>query len=1096
MLNSDGLSEGSEAWQQRRARYLPGSGNEGMNPQGVFFREGPAPSMHPNVYPSSSPRTSNPTFYQHHRFTSSHHQPPPPQYGTLHHQGATRHQPPPNVTVETVSIMLFSAVMMNDHNGPHGTFGDRVNMHSDKELSDLLDFSAMFSPPIGSNGGVKNNPQQSNQNMEFGFKPGLDEGSWNSNNPPGSFDRGMYDQNYNGQTTDNMHPFTNEVPNLINNKTTDLPYRTNMPGAQGMMGSNVPMSPDSLSPGAKSPYFYNKQQDMSIKGRRASTHGASGKRSKEPVYVTMSSDNYPRPFPMFFYPRPLRPTAMMYPSSPEEYNDSSNRYHASPNPMFPKDSYYMPDGPGHNTPDPWSSSNGLPTSTYPSMLPGNSHHSQAYPSMHHSHDMVRSSPVGNSDVRHSPGVMVAQWLGNNPPSSSSSSVPSSRHHPQQGYSNVPPPPPPQDNLGLPPMSTFRPGTTIPTTSYSTTSPTVNGGGSGGGGQGSQTGDAINKALASIYSPTDHTNSSYGSNPSTPVSSPPPGSSSQWQRPSTQTSTSPHFEGGNPLHSLPSRLEERLDDAILVLHEHVVTGEQSRMEERLDDAIHVLRHHAGEPQMAGLAAAAVGGGGGGHQNLSMMHSGGNHPNGMSGMSSYSGMGGISSHVDQMGSHHNTSENTESKSLDGAPSEKASLALKEEKMDKIDGDSNKSESSGEGSKSSVTSPGGNGPPSKRSRYGDDTSLAGRSEPNDEDESPETKAERERVRRQANNARERIRVRDINEAFKELGQMVALQSGSTQPLTKVMILQHAVHVISSLEQQVRGQSVGDPSATQKVKVIQELEQLLRVRDINDAFKELGEMVSLQSGSSQPLTKLMILQHAVNVITALEQQVRGRGLVDPNSSVTMEKEKEKSADHQGIRVRDINDAFKELGQMVALHSGTSQPLTKLMILQHAVNVITSLEHQVRERNLNPKAACLKRREEEKTEELPGGRGGMTADDLAAQQAALSGSASLSQMGSCGGGGRGGGVSMNNAPTNRHSAYPYMSGGGQENSPYMMGGEPPAMKYSDSKCSSSKSMESEMAMNGMGLSSSSGGGGLDHCGPGDMGMLARLTSDQGHSTC
>uniref|UniRef100_A0A8W8NWN0 BHLH domain-containing protein n=1 Tax=Magallana gigas TaxID=29159 RepID=A0A8W8NWN0_MAGGI len=720
MLNSDGLSEGSEAWQQRRARYLPGSGNEGMNPQGVFFREGPAPSMHPNVYPSSSPRTSNPTFYQHHRFTS-----------------------------------LFSAVMMNDHNGPHGTFGDRVNMHSDKELSDLLDFSAMFSPPIGSNGGVKNNPQQSNQNMEFGFKPGLDEGSWNSNNPPGSFDRGMYDQNYNGQTTDNMHPFTNEVPNLINNKTTDLPYRTNMPGAQGMMGSNVPMSPDSLSPGAKSPYFYNKQQDMSIKGRRASTHGASGKRSK------------------------------MYPSSPEEYNDSSNRYHASPNPMFPKDSYYMPDGPGHNTPDPWSSSNGLPTSTYPSMLPGNSHHSQAYPSMHHSHDM--------------------------------------------GYSNVPPPPPPQDNLGLPPMSTFRPGTTIPTTSYSTTSPTVNGGGSGGGGQGSQTGDAINKALASIYSPTDHTNSSYGSNPSTPVSSPPPGSSSQWQRPSTQTSTSPHFEGGNPLHSL-----------------------QSRMEERLDDAIHVLRHHAGEPQMAGLAAAAVGGGGGGHQNLSMMHSGGNHPNGMSGMSSYSGMGGISSHVDQMGSHHNTSENTESKSLDGAPSEKANLALKEEKMDKIDGDSTKSESSGEGSKSSVTSPGGNGPPSKRSR----------SEPNDEDESPETKAERERVRRQANNARERIRVRDINEAFKELGQMVALQSGSTQPLTKVMILQHAVHVISSLEQQVRGQSVGDPSATQR----------LRVRDINDAFKELGEMVSLQSGSSQPLTKLMILQHAVNVITALEQQVRGR--------------------------------------------------------------------------------------------------------------------------------------------------------------------------------------------------------------------------------
>lgn len=99
-------------------RYLPGSGNEGMNPppQGVYYREGPTPSMHPIVYPSSTPRTSNPTFYQHHRFTSSHptqHQPPPPpQYGTLHHQGATRHQPPPpNVTVDTVSIMSVSGFL-------------------------------------------------------------------------------------------------------------------------------------------------------------------------------------------------------------------------------------------------------------------------------------------------------------------------------------------------------------------------------------------------------------------------------------------------------------------------------------------------------------------------------------------------------------------------------------------------------------------------------------------------------------------------------------------------------------------------------------------------------------------------------------------------------------------------------------------------------------------------------------------------------------------------------------------------------------------------------------------------------------------------
>ncbi len=50
------------------------------------------------------------------------------------------------------------------------------------------------------------------------------------------------------------------------------------------------------------------------------------------------------------------------------------------------------------------------------------------------------------------------------------------------------------------------------------------------------------------------------------------------------------------------------------------------------------------------------------------------------------------------------------------------------------------------------------------------------------------------------------------------------------------------------------------------------LRGRDINEAIKELGNMVTLHSGNGQPLTKLMVLQQAVNVITGLEQQVRGK--------------------------------------------------------------------------------------------------------------------------------------------------------------------------------------------------------------------------------
>lgn len=82
-----------------------------------------------------------------------------------------------------------------------------------------------------------------------------------------------------------------------------------------------------------------------------------------------------------------------------------------------------------------------------------------------------------------------------------------------------------------------------------------------------------------------------------------------------------------------------------------------------------------------------------------------------------------------------------------------------------------------------------------------IGHRSNNDDEDLSPEQKMERERERRMANNARERLRVRDINEAFKELGRMVQLHLKSDKPQTKLLILHQAVAVILSLEQQVRG-------------------------------------------------------------------------------------------------------------------------------------------------------------------------------------------------------------------------------------------------------------------------------------------------------
>lgn len=93
-----------------------------------------------------------------------------------------------------------------------------------------------------------------------------------------------------------------------------------------------------------------------------------------------------------------------------------------------------------------------------------------------------------------------------------------------------------------------------------------------------------------------------------------------------------------------------------------------------------------------------------------------------------------------------------------------------------------------------------------------------------------------------------------------------------------------------------------------------------------------------------------------------------DPNEDPMMKQERERERRHannsrERIRVRDINESFKELGRMCSMHLHTDKAQTKLTILHQAVAIISQLESQVRERNLNPKAACLKRREEEKND-------------------------------------------------------------------------------------------------------------------------------------
>lgn len=433
----------------------------------------------------------------------------------------------------------------------------------------------------------------------------------------------------------------------------------------------------------------------------------------------------------------------------------------------------------HGSSDPWSSSNGIGQSAYGGgMLGGSSTHmtqSGSYSNLH-SHERLNypPHPVSPTDI----------------------------------------------NASLPPMSSFHRSASSgsPFVNASHTPPVNNtegvmAAGSRGNGTGSsQTGDALGKALASIYSP-DHTSSSFPSNSSTPVGSPSPltaqagassastvvtastqpgrAGSTQWTRTAGQTPSSPSYE--NSLHSL-SRMEDRLD--------------------RLDDAIHVLRNHA-VGSTTSLPSEI-------HNLLGQTHNG---PIAALG-GSFPSSGLVSSRTASMGRDESVSLNSNHTALQNntvpvSSSElnhqvetfrglagslvsqvSSALELKLESRDKDDMHENHSsddiKSDDESDKRDVKTP----------RGGTRTSSINE----DEDLNPEQKAERERERRMANNARERLRVRDINEAFKELGRMCQIHLKSEKPQTKLLILHQAVAVILNLEQQVRERNLNPKAACLK--------------------------------------------------------------------------------------------------------------------------------------------------------------------------------------------------------------------------------------------------------------------------------------------
>ncbi|XP_050165853.1 transcription factor 12 isoform X4 [Myiozetetes cayanensis] len=661
---------------------------------------------------------------------------------------------------------------------------------TDKELSDLLDFSAMFSPPVNS-GKTRPTTLGSSQFSGSGMDERTGATSWGTSGQPSpSYESSRENGSLHGKSSDlstdieklksqegfadsphysdhlndsrlGPHEGLSPTPFMNSNlmgKTSDRgPFPlygrdTGLPGCQSsLLRSDMGLgSPGQLSSSGKpgTPYYPFSGTNQ----RRRPLHESS---ALDPLQTKKV-----RKVP------PGLPSSVYAPSpSSDDFNRESPSY-PSPKPpssMFAS-TFFMQDG-THNSSDLWSSSNGMSQPGYGGMLGGSSSHmsqSGSYGSLH-THDRLSYPPhsVSPTDI----------------------------------------------NASLPPMSSFHRGSTSssPYVAASHTPP-VNGsdnilGNRGNGAGSSQTGDALGKALASIYSP-DHTSSSFPSNPSTPVGSPSPlTGASQWSRSGGQAPSSPNYE--NSLHSLQSRMEDRLD--------------------RLDDAIHVLRNHA-----VGPSTSLSGGHGDIHSLLGPSHNGpigslnsnygasslvtANRQASMVGTHREEGVSLNSNHsvlpstVSAQSTELNHKTQDSYRALSGGlQSQSVAIGPTEIKSEHKEKDENIHE-----------------PPSSDDMKSDDessqkdikVSSRGRTSSTNEDEdlNPEQKIEREKERRMANNARERLRVRDINEAFKELGRMCQLHLKSEKPQTKLLILHQAVAVILSLEQQVRERNLNPKAACLK--------------------------------------------------------------------------------------------------------------------------------------------------------------------------------------------------------------------------------------------------------------------------------------------
>uniref|UniRef100_A0A3Q2CH97 Transcription factor E2-alpha n=1 Tax=Cyprinodon variegatus TaxID=28743 RepID=A0A3Q2CH97_CYPVA len=573
-------------------------------------------------------------------------------------------------------------------------------VETDKELSDLLDFSAMFAPPVA-NGKNRTMTLASTHFAGSAIDERSGSGSWASaeqNSPSFSQGRSYAEGSHFSEHEGLSSPF-------ISSGIADLLSLCLQPG---LFPSDIAMpSPDALSPsGIKSgSQFYPSYPNNPRRRPPEGSLETQPKKIRKPpglpssVYATTTGDEFAR--------------------------DNGGYPGAKPGAVYPA-SYYMQE-------DPWSSSG------YSGML-GNSPHI----------GQPGSFPAINPQDR-----MVRLWF----------TVPR--------------------NYSLPSgeVNGFH---TAPTT-YNHT-PTINGEGimASRGTTASSSGDEIGKALASIY-PSDHNSNNFSSAPSTPGSPQAiAGAQSQWPRPTT-----PNYEG-QP-HTLQNKMEDRLEEAIHVLRSHAV-GQSPALEGAHSD-MHSLLSSVHNGGLGGLSPA--------FPNASLALSN-RHPALQGGK--HEEPTGLPPSSTLLHGHHATGPTPSVGQPEGFTSLPGGLARSAHSSSSSD---IKREDKEDDENSSIAD---KSEDEKKDSKAARNRTSSQDNEDDEDVPPEVKMERERERRVANNARERLRVRDINEAFKELGRMCQLHLSHDKPQTKLLILHQAVNVILNLEQQVRERNLNPKAACLK--------------------------------------------------------------------------------------------------------------------------------------------------------------------------------------------------------------------------------------------------------------------------------------------